>query len=632
MLSRIILCVFFVLSYLSGQAQTDKTDSLCKTFVKDYQNAEKIRELLYFISESKETNIFFRGDDALLRIVGRCYENTKYEPYLPEAQRALGYYYIHKKKYELGLEYLKEAISIYQKRQSYDIIFQTWYRLVVIFYNTKDYANATKYSQNVEKYVEFADLNNNERKFNILNFYNMKGLIAHEENKYLTAIAYFEQALQLAQKLQKEEWVGILTGNLGMVYYSQKDYDKALIALEKDIALSLKNKLYASAFNAQCAKAEIFLHKNNLSKASVILDSVQMMMQIHIKNANLQLTAYKVFAKYYKAKKDFAKAFDFQEKVTDMESRRKDALHKQTITRLEAQFEYTQGEQKIREKHKDLENIILYYYLWGTLSISLLAILIVFTLFLWKMRKQQRTIKNKNSQLKEIVNVQEKMFSIIGHDLRNPIGNLKALLDLFKAGSLSQAEFMEISKKLGVQVEYLYDTMNDLLLWASAQMQNQESQPVLFDLLEPAQETVNFYVQIAEQKGVHVHCKIEKNTVIFADKNQIKIILRNLLSNAIKFTPKGGIVSIHASHTNDSSKALTVEDTGQGMSKEEVGKLFNVATHFSKIGTNNEKGTGLGLLLVKEYVEANQGKVEVHSEQNKGTKFVINLPTKMPVN
>jgi signal transduction histidine kinase len=198
--------------------------------------------------------------------------------------------------------------------------------------------------------------------------------------------------------------------------------------------------------------------------------------------------------------------------------------------------------------------------------------------------------------------IKDKLFAIIGHDLRSPINSLKGLMELLENQNISPEEFMRISHKLKNGVEYVHFTLNNLLVWANNQLQGQQSNPKNIDLYKLATENINLLGEIAQAKTIALHNNFSQNLQVWADTDQINLVLRNLISNAIKFTQEGGTVSLTSERTADYWE-MAVSDTGIGMSKEDLDKLFNKVTHFSTYGTRGEKGTGLGLLLCQEMIE-----------------------------
>jgi signal transduction histidine kinase len=150
--------------------------------------------------------------------------------------------------------------------------------------------------------------------------------------------------------------------------------------------------------------------------------------------------------------------------------------------------------------------------------------------------------------------------------------------------------------------------------------------PARVNLLEVVNEKLSLFVPMARMKNIEICHEIPQNLNVFADKNMLMLILRNLITNAIKFTYSGGIIKIGAVKSGDTIE-IFVEDNGVGMDNDTVEHIFKIDSRYTSIGTNKEKGTGLGLILCKEFVEKNNGKILVESQVKKGTKFIFILPS-----
>jgi signal transduction histidine kinase len=234
----------------------------------------------------------------------------------------------------------------------------------------------------------------------------------------------------------------------------------------------------------------------------------------------------------------------------------------------------------------------------------------------------------KNEKLAETNAVKDKLFSIIAHDFRTPLSNLKGVLELLRLEAISEAEIKEIMLGLTDNINYTANLLDNLLLWASSQLKGIETNPTQFEITEVVQENIDLLTPIAHQKRI----KIVNNTSgisVQADINMTKLILRNLLSNAIKFTFKEGEILISTTVVGDYCHT-TVKDEGMGIDPETQKKLFQVAKNKIRQGTAREKGTGLGLLLCKEFIEKNAGAIWVESIENQGAAFTFSLPLAQP--
>lgn len=188
-------------------------------------------------------------------------------------------------------------------------------------------------------------------------------------------------------------------------------------------------------------------------------------------------------------------------------------------------------------------------------------------------------------------------------------------------------EFEEEKKKELIEMIYQssdhgYKLLENLLNWSRMQMGKIEWKPGNIDLYTHAFENVSLLKAAAQNKKIHLISEIEKDTMVYADPNMVTMVIRNLVSNAVKFTREGGEVRL-MSETDGNYEQVTVSDTGLGITEESIGRIFRTDVHHSTLGTANEQGTGLGLILCKEFMERNAGKIWIESEFGKGSDFKL---------
>lgn len=235
---------------------------------------------------------------------------------------------------------------------------------------------------------------------------------------------------------------------------------------------------------------------------------------------------------------------------------------------------------------------------------------------------------NKSEQkLKELNATKDKLFSIIGHDLRGPIGGFKTLIELLISGyDLSDSKnLMDILQIIHKTANSTYDLLENLLAWAKSQRNEILFAPEKIKLKEITLLTNDLFAELSKNKHINIIYDVPEDTMIFADKNMLMTVLRNLISNAIKFTPNGKQIRVIADK-NDKEHIITIKDEGTGIKPENLTKLFKNTEHLSTFGTNGEKGSGLGLLLCKDFIEKHKGRIWVESELGKGSAFIFTLP------
>ncbi|MBW8333014.1 MAG: hypothetical protein K0M40_13400 [Prolixibacteraceae bacterium] len=279
--------------------------------------------------------------------------------------------------------------------------------------------------------------------------------------------------------------------------------------------------------------------------------------------------------------------------------------------------------------------------IWFRILVGLIVLAVTFGAFYWRIKllNNQREkleklvidrtneIQNKNDQLKALNATKDKLFSIISHDLRSPFNTILGFQDLLLNDyhELSDSDRLEMIRQVHTTTNQVYDLVENLLNWSGIQTSNIKYQPAKVDLKELILDKLDLYRNIAESKGIKFNYQIPDSLFAYADIHLLETSLRNLTNNAIKFTSGGGTILIKASRQHDVIE-ISVTDSGTGMAQEQIDTLFDIENIQTKSGTNGEKGSGLGLLLCKEFVGKNKGTFNVKSQLGKGSTFSFTLP------
>ncbi len=275
-------------------------------------------------------------------------------------------------------------------------------------------------------------------------------------------------------------------------------------------------------------------------------------------------------------------------------------------------------------------NIIKKY---TALDFSLFAIM---ALILWiladeSMNKKiaEKNLMLQNEELKKANDMKDKFFSIIAHDLKTPFTGLLGLMEILmkKHGNLSEERKERFLKEIYRTLKHTYNLLENLLQWSRLQTQNIDFSPTELKLKELLQDTVSLLSINASRKDIVISMDVATEQVVYGDSKMLQVIFRNILSNAIKYTGRDGGIQINAV-SNDDEVEISIKDNGIGMSREILSRIFDKNMKYSTLGTENEIGTGLGLILVKEFLKRNNGRIIADSEVGEGTEFKITLPMK----
>lgn len=248
--------------------------------------------------------------------------------------------------------------------------------------------------------------------------------------------------------------------------------------------------------------------------------------------------------------------------------------------------------------------------------------------------KTHLTMQQQRKQLELTTAFEKKIFSIIGHDLRSPMGNIRTYIDTFLMVNPRLDENVKsLLKDLYLLSDNAFNLLENLLNWAKSQSGGIVCRPQHENIVPHLRNVMNLFALQAESKRINLNYSGEDVVEGFFDPELISVVIRNLLSNAIKFTPHDGLVSISAgllSENHNRKLILKIRDTGTGMSAKVIDNLMNKNIHYTTYGTDNEKGSGLGFQLCKEFVALNNGKIQIESSPDKGSTFFVTLPAVQP--
>ncbi len=446
------------------------------------------------------------------------------------------------------------------------------------------------------------------------------------------AMFNINKSLAIFEKHKILDWLAFTYEIKGKIYLKEKKYKWALYWYNQSELLHKeldddrgKIDLFNGMAEAYLGQGKDSISENFALKAYEISDRIGFM-------EGTQKCAYTLY-NINKNKKNYTEALNFHElyqKLSDTLSRNE---NKKSLTMLKTKTEYDQQKQLLIEEN---DKALAKQQRYITAAMGILMVFMVITFLVYRAEKIQKRLNKELEHKKEVLEKREseleasnetktKLFSIIGHDLRGPVGALQELLRLYSDGDMETEEFIEFVPKLREDVDHISFTLNNLLSWGHTQMNGAVTKPSIMALESLVSENIKLLSEIAKKKSIKIVSELAENTLTWSDSNQIDIVVRNLMSNALKFTPQNGMITISA-RERDKLWEVSIRDTGVGMDKITVKNLFEKNSNITTYGTNNEKGTGLGLSLCKEMVEKNGGSIWVESTLRKGSSFFFTLP------
>jgi signal transduction histidine kinase len=502
------------------------------------------------------------------------------------------------------------------------------------------------------------------------------GTVLSDLGQYDLALDHFTVSTKISMAIGDLDGIAYDLDAMGDVYSRKRDYKKAEEYLLKGLINIRARKLTVIEPRALTHLAHLYFVMRDLPKSLAYYDTAavryhqtsnefgeaevnlgisnvfieqgkfneaQNLIEASLKTAQalgagrMEIDCYEKLSKLAERKGDYKSALNFHKNFKQMEDSLfsqemvekifQDQLRFQTETK---DFEIaalskvkTEQDSEIR-RQEFLSNIL-------AVVVALTAILL-FTVYRSGQRRKrinkmliehQEEIKKRSIELEQLNQVKDKFFSIISHDLRSPVNALSGILELLSSKQITQEDFSTLTKEMRIQFNHTRTLINNLLDWALLQMDKLKIQPEKIELAKVIQENFTL-VRSLHLKEMNLVNKVQTGLFGWGDLNMINLVFRNLILNAIKFSDTGGSIEISAVPDGAFYK-IAIKDYGVGISPEVQKILFDKTTGYSTRGTANEKGTGLGLILCKEFIEKNGGQIWLESEEGKGSTFYFTI-------
>jgi signal transduction histidine kinase len=522
--------------------------------------------------------------------------------------------------YNKSREYLKLSLALTEKQQDETlkvyVLLETG-RVNAAYGSTDDALDNFKQALSYSQALNQADLQADAL------FY--WGKVLSRKGNYTEALNHHKEALKIRRATKDKVNEAVSLNEIGELYLLMKKNDRALAnhLAALDIRKELKDKKgLAETYNNV---GKIYLHLKDY-KRSIANLNLALEIDREIENKELQKLSYDYLSQSYKAGNDYKYALYYREEFTAMqefifhEITERELLEIQSIDSLNQkelkinvlETDRQQREQIIDDQNKQKNFLILIIALGGVILLLILYLYV----------SNRKTSK----KLKELNGTKDKLFSIIGHDLKGPLNSLTSFSSLLinHADKLSKEEIKMLSTDLDKSLKNLMALLENLLEWSRSQTGSIDFKAEPFDIHAVIRENIDLLSGLAELKKINIVYTNTTEVLVNAHRYSINTVVRNLLSNAIKFTPQGGTISILLDQGN--ILTISVQDTGVGMAAETVQKLFQLGSKVSTLGTAKEKGTGLGLILCKDFVEKNGGTIGVESKEGEGSRFYFTVP------
>lgn len=644
----ILLCITFARGQSGNiDALVKRKNELGKTafFEKDTAYINTLNELAFAIAFSDLEEMQVLANEAQ-----RLSESIKYTKGILQAKNNLADYYMFSGNLEQSLNQHNENIAQAKAWKADFIMLQGLNSKAYILNQISDYSQSFKVLNESLEITERLD-NKVYQVKTYMNLGNLMAVIGNTEE----ALEYYMRCLELKpiEPISKAE----VLINLGYTYLTIGHLDKASVKIFEAIEIFETHQVLEWLAYAYQLASDNYVKQGNTRKALEYLnksDSIHQKIEDPVGFIDLRLTeatllffekemeksktvalqAHKLaedrnyfdgqiisselLSKIFNEQKEYQKAFSYLvsgRKLSDS-VQKENNKSKLEILKIKSDLE-TQKLVKISNYKEKLswQRVVI------IITLGLISLLVITLISRRKIAIKQTKL---NNELRKSNELKTKIFSIIGHDLKAPIGTLQQLLELYQNKAITTAEIVSLAPRLKDNVDHSAFMLNNLLLWAQNQMNGVTVMAQEIDVVQISTEVLELYKEHITNKNISIEYLGAKELIVFFDVEHMKIILRNIIFNAIKYTKENGVLRFNSSETKNEI-VFSICDNGIGMEADMIERLLSNENLVSSPGTQNEKGTGLGINICKDLLTANNSTLKIDSELGKGSCFHIHL-------
>ena len=559
-----------------AKGEFDFSEKLCKKTQLIAKNSNF--EIIEAMSLNNLANIYLVRDDKTAALnyyldALKIFEKHNYEDGKKKSLLNIGLIYISLKLHQNAKDYLLKSISLLNPEKDIDLVASFLFNFAVILRDEGNLAKSKELFILSLKYYRKAKSN-----LGLALVMSNLGELEIDLKNSEQGIPHIINALYYANKSDNIWVIARSHLALGSYYYkSNNDQNKAIFHLSKAYQLAKKNNSFSYIFKSSDLLSEIYFKKKQTKEAYKFL----------------------------------REAMDYKDSIWKSEE-------KITVQNLQIRNDFEKNQEKLSltEKDNKKNKLIRNIFIGG----SFLLIILLFSLYFL-----YNKVLIQKKELQVVNATKDKLFSIISHELRSPFHILRGYLWMISNKAISQEQFQAASGALSKEVDNIFLALENLLNWAKAQMNGIIVKPVTLNAKELIEDILKIYTELANEKSIQLINNIPDNLFFTCDRHHADLIIRNTLNNALKFTDVDGKIVVYYENVPEFIEII-ISDNGKGIAKEKIKELFSIEKHFSEKGTKGEKGTGLGLLLCKEFIEKNNGKIKIESDLNMGTKVSLSFP------
>lgn len=617
-----------------------------KGFAKSSSNPPETPDTAYINQLiNKSVNIYLQLPDSARALAEKSLllsRQINYNNGIGLSFAAIGYTYWAQSYYAFSLYFLFNAEDYLKRGKRYGDL-SMMYRIIARNYSEMEqYYEARAF---LKKSEANAMLSHDNDKIALI--YNESSLIDLKQKNYQGAWSKGTTALELANKYNDTLLMGIIYSRLGDIV--KENGNEADVKPYYDSAyrwslLANNNRLRSILMTDY---ANFYLRANNTDKALELANAASLLAD-STGNITVKIKAAGIAASCFQAKKDINLALQYQVAYSRLQDSATNEFRKKSFQLFQRFFSLNSKLHDLEiEEHAHLvanQRVRFQHIIIIALGMFIMILLggLITIYFLYKEKKmlsdqladrnnaithQKNIIEQQTEHLTRLNDLKTKLFAVISHDLRTPIGSLRSIMGLFQKEGLTEEQTVALLKRMLPALDAADLTLSNLLNWSIKQMSGLKINQSTVTLYLVADEMERVFEFALQQKNITLTNRVPADVKVYFDEQHLTIVLRNLVSNAIKFTQQNGCITVGAV-MDGSNINVYVQDNGKGMSAEDVAKLFNATSYFTTRGTSGEKGTGLGLMLCKELLELNGGSIGLESAPGKGSTFYLKLTNK----
>jgi signal transduction histidine kinase len=620
-------------------------DICLKIATENNLDAQKITCQYYYgnlyldLKEYKQAISYF-STGLSLSINSRDYENQV------NFNEKLAYSSFKSGDYDLAQQYYERLIELYTEKNNLHGVANTYSSLGSMWFAKKEMEKAQEYLAKAS--AIFNDIKNDKS----LKPRDLSPDKINTEKEFEEGEEFEEKQTAKTSKNEKSSLTNSSAASsllkIGNVYKEMGNFKQAEIHFKKSYEIYKDEKKYVEMTAAIISLGDISLNNKDIKSAKkYYLKSLDIATKKDLKIS--QMESYKGLSYILSIQKDYKGAYDYYQKyiaerdLIYAEERMNEIQKiqsKMDLEKQDIQINLLTKEQEVAKITRERDQVWFYALVLG-LFVLIGVLFLLYNRYRLKkeltevlssknndMQKIIVELKESEKQLVELNSTKDQFFSIISHDLKGPINSLKGYLSLVKAfpDNFSANDLRDFAVRMDGSVKNLSQLLNNLLEWAMVQTGAIKTRIEKFDVNEVINHKVELYTPQIAAKSITLNFFKNRDVFAMADKNMIEFVIRNLLHNAIKFTKSEGTIDIEVT-VKDGFVNIKISDSGIGMDEQALQSLFNANRRYIQEGTNNERGSGLGLILCKDFVTRNNGKILVESMPNKGSKFTVQLPS-----